>query len=132
VGVVVGALVRVGEDGVRVLELLEGRGGGGDVGAGGLLVGVEGEGEAAEGELDVGQGAVPREAQDLVVAPLRRPRHRGRHGRRRARVWVDVSREGGGREIFIDRLLNSEYWAYPELNQFADPVILTDCIFRHK
>lgn len=88
VGVVVGALVGVGEDGVRVLELLEGGGGGGDVGAGGLLVGVEGEREAAEGELDVGRGAVAGDAQDLVVAPLRR--RRGRHGRRRRR------RGGGG------------------------------------
>lgn len=57
-GVVVGALLRVREDGVSVLELLEGGGGGGEVGAGGLLVGVEREREAAEGELDVGRGAV--------------------------------------------------------------------------
>lgn len=59
-GVVVGALLRVGEDRVGMLELLEGGGGGGEVGAGGLLVGVERESEAAEGELDVGRGAVAR------------------------------------------------------------------------
>lgn len=59
-GVVVGALLRVGEDRVSMLELLEGGGGGGEVGAGRLLVGVEREREAAEGELNVGRGAVAR------------------------------------------------------------------------
>lgn len=79
-GVVVGAFLGIGEHGVRVLELLEGGGGGGEVGSRGLLVGVEGEREAAERELDVGRGAVAGEPEDLVVAPFRRG---GRHGRRR-------------------------------------------------
>lgn len=59
-GVVVGTLLRVREDRVGMLELLEGGGGEGEVGAGGLLVGVEREREAAESKLDIRRGAVAR------------------------------------------------------------------------
>ena len=75
VGVVPGPLFRVGEDLVGVLELLE-LGGGFGLGEARLdeLVRVALQGEAAVGRADLVRGAVAGEAQDLVVAPLRRRR----------------------------------------------------------
>ncbi|OAY84172.1 hypothetical protein ACMD2_09824 [Ananas comosus] len=83
VGVVVGALLGVGEDLVGMAELLErggGRHGGVVGGCGGgrrrrRLVGVKLESEALVGRADLLLGGVAAHAEDLVEAPLARLRH---------------------------------------------------------
>ena len=78
--VVLLALLRVGQDGVGLVDVLEPL-------LGGLVAGVAVRvmlpGELAEGLLDVGLGGAPRHAQDLVVVPVlhgQAPRRAGERG----------------------------------------------------